>query len=115
MTPLSLSALDDFISPGQVCIKPIETSVAAVEGAKRGRIDGAAVLEAPAKASITLQDCLACSGCITSAESVLINAQSVDEFVKEASNVKVCGPLDGMVHSIHNCLVMGFYRREEDC
>ena len=28
------------------------------------------------KASITLADCLACSGCVTSAETVLVEAQS---------------------------------------
>ena len=32
-------------------------------------------------ASISLADCLACSGCITSAESVLVSAQSTDKFV----------------------------------
>lgn len=31
------------------------------------------------KVSITLNDCLACSGCITSAESVLITQQSQHE------------------------------------
>ena len=31
------------------------------------------------KASITLADCLACSGCITSAETVLIEQQSADQ------------------------------------
>lgn len=31
------------------------------------------------KVAITLNDCLACSGCITSAESVLITQQSQDE------------------------------------
>jgi len=41
--------------------------------------DGAKVKLAPAK--ITLTDCLACSGCITSAESVLITQQSVDELL----------------------------------
>ena len=32
------------------------------------------------KAAITLADCLACSGCITSAESVLIEQQSSEEL-----------------------------------
>ena len=31
------------------------------------------------KATITLADCLACSGCITSAETVLIEQQSADQ------------------------------------
>ena len=34
------------------------------------------------KASITLADCLACSGCITSAETVLIEQQSGEELQK---------------------------------
>jgi iron only hydrogenase large subunit-like protein len=33
-----------------------------------------------------LDDCLACSGCVTSAESVLINQQSVDELYKVIHN-----------------------------
>jgi len=32
-------------------------------------------------ATVTLQDCLACSGCVTSAETVLITAQSIEEFL----------------------------------
>ena len=32
------------------------------------------------KAQISLKDCLACSGCITSAETVLVQQQSVAEF-----------------------------------
>lgn len=34
------------------------------------------------KAKISLDDCLACSGCVTSAETVLINQQSIDELFK---------------------------------
>ena len=34
------------------------------------------------KAKITLNDCQACSGCITSAESVLITQQSQEELYK---------------------------------
>ena len=33
------------------------------------------------KATITLADCLACSGCITSAETVLIEQQSADQVI----------------------------------
>ncbi len=32
------------------------------------------------KASITLEDCLACSGCVTSAETVLIEQQSGEQL-----------------------------------
>ncbi|XP_034449706.1 cytosolic Fe-S cluster assembly factor narfl isoform X2 [Hippoglossus hippoglossus] len=40
------------------------------------------------KAKITLNDCLACSGCITSAESVLIAQQSHEELLKVLQNNK---------------------------
>ena len=33
-------------------------------------------------AAVSLQDCLACSGCVTSAETVLIQQHSTDEFLK---------------------------------
>jgi iron only hydrogenase large subunit-like protein len=39
------------------------------------------------KTTITLADCLACSGCVTSAESVLVNQQSLEEFEKHFENV----------------------------
>ena len=34
------------------------------------------------KVEITLADCLACSGCITSAESVLVTQQSREELLR---------------------------------
>ncbi len=34
------------------------------------------------KAKISLDDCLACSGCVTSAETVLIGQQSSNELLK---------------------------------
>ncbi len=32
---------------------------------------------------VTLNDCLACSGCVTSAETVLLQHQSIDEFTSK--------------------------------
>lgn len=40
------------------------------------------------KVQITLNDCLACSGCITSAESVLIGQQNFSEVLKNLSENK---------------------------
>lgn len=40
------------------------------------------VLQKLEKVQISLADCLACSGCITSAESVLITQQSQEELLK---------------------------------
>lgn len=39
---------------------------------------------------ITLQDCLACSGCITSAETILINQQSQEELMKVLRHNNFC-------------------------
>uniref|UniRef100_A0A663LK70 Nuclear prelamin A recognition factor-like protein n=1 Tax=Athene cunicularia TaxID=194338 RepID=A0A663LK70_ATHCN len=44
------------------------------------------------KAKITLNDCLACSGCITSAESVLITQQSHEELCKMLTFNKTASP-----------------------
>ncbi|KAI8325986.1 nuclear prelamin A recognition factor-like protein [Martensiomyces pterosporus] len=88
---LRLTDLNDYITPGQECIKPVEVK-------KTGKANGSQIkvgqtgdyyevskdgeetkLEA---ARITLNDCLACSGCVTSAETVLITMQSHHELVK---------------------------------
>lgn len=45
-------------------------------------------------AEISLNDCLACSGCVTSAESVLIGMQSVDEIRRVLEENKVSGVVD---------------------
>lgn len=35
------------------------------------------------KATITLNDCLACSGCITTAETVLVSQHSADVLLRQ--------------------------------
>lgn len=90
---LQLTDLDDFITPSQECIKPVK--VDKKPGAKKGtakiqiEADGSYIEENELgekkqleKASITLADCLACSGCITSAESILIEQQSNTQLLK---------------------------------
>lgn len=89
---LQLTDLDDFITPSQECIKPVkvEKKVATAKGAKiQIEADGSYFEEMESggkmkleKAAITLADCLACSGCITSAESVLIEQQSTTQLYK---------------------------------
>lgn len=86
---LSADDLNDFISPGVACIKPIETlpltpppdehlleAEVILDGqqAKSGSAD-------PGPAQISLTDCLACSGCVTSAEAVLVSLQSHTEVL----------------------------------
>lgn len=40
-------------------------------------------------AAISLDDCLACSGCVTSAESVLVGLQSVEELWNRLQEIEV--------------------------
>ncbi|NXN41745.1 NARFL factor, partial [Rhinoptilus africanus] len=95
---LQLTDLDDYIGPSQECIKPVKVEKKPGKAAAKIRIEadgsyfqinqdgGAQKLE---KAKITLNDCLACSGCITSAESVLITQQSHEELCKMLNFNKV--------------------------
>ncbi|KAJ1924220.1 Cytosolic Fe-S cluster assembly factor nar1 [Tieghemiomyces parasiticus] len=87
---LNLTDLNDYIAPSQTCIKPVEIPKAK-KGGQAITVDGGGdyyevgldgtqtKLES---ASISLNDCLACSGCITSAESLLITAQSHRELAQ---------------------------------
>ncbi|OZJ05927.1 hypothetical protein BZG36_01206 [Bifiguratus adelaidae] len=88
---LVLTDLDDFISPSQACIKPVEVQKSGGNEGSTIKVDdsgkyfevtqdgGETQLQ---QASITLNDCLACSGCITSAESILVSLQSHEELIK---------------------------------
>lgn len=80
---LSADDLNDFISPGVACIKPVEAlpkqqeQLSSYEVTTEDKIHA----ENPPPASISLTDCLACSGCVTSAEAVLISLQSHTEVL----------------------------------
>ncbi|RKF77419.1 Cytosolic Fe-S cluster assembly factor NAR1 [Golovinomyces cichoracearum] len=90
---LSTDDLNDFISPGVACIKPVETLLANTST----NVDGleisfnneetfsglASSQQQQAPVQISLTDCLACSGCVTSAEAVLISLQSHAEVLAE--------------------------------
>ncbi|KAI1814706.1 iron only hydrogenase large subunit domain-containing protein [Poronia punctata] len=85
---LSADDLNDFISPGVACIKPVETLPAVPEQPKENELEYEVVLDgqqstqtAGAPAQISLTDCLACSGCVTSAEAVLVGLQSHNEVL----------------------------------
>ncbi|XP_061849666.1 cytosolic iron-sulfur assembly component 3 isoform X2 [Colius striatus] len=89
-----------FCKKGE-CIKPVKVDRKPGNAAAKIRIEadgtyfqinqdgGAQKLE---KAKITLNDCLACSGCITSAESVLITQQSHEELYKVLTSNKTAAP-----------------------
>lgn len=85
---LQLTNLDDFITPSQECIKPVEVRKGKTKTGSKitieedGLIDDIGSRPKLQKVEITLGDCLACSGCITSAEGVLITQQSQEEVLK---------------------------------
>lgn len=65
-----LKDLSDYIEPSQACVKPIEKSISNEEK----------------PVLINLNDCLACSGCITSSESILVSMQTSEELEKAVKN-----------------------------
>eukprot|EP01128_Nolandella_sp_AFSM9_P007746 TRINITY_DN4347_c0_g1_i1.p1 TRINITY_DN4347_c0_g1~~TRINITY_DN4347_c0_g1_i1.p1 ORF type:complete len:496 (-),score=74.04 TRINITY_DN4347_c0_g1_i1:222-1688(-) len=95
---LQISGIDDFMGPSQECIKPVQvpkTPASVSGGIMRIEVDdGGHYFELGADGSkaaleptkITLSDCLACSGCVTTAESVLIEAQGVTEFFRHVND-----------------------------
>ncbi|KAG4306421.1 hypothetical protein PORY_000409, partial [Pneumocystis oryctolagi] len=90
--------LNDFISPGQGCIKPINISNNIsnnnqINLDKKGyyEIDKNGKEKKLEPVSITLNDCLSCSGCITSTESIFIESQSyqrIDSVIEENMNLE---------------------------
>lgn len=80
-----LGTSNDFITPSLACVKPVQ-----IDTSKKNRVlrlegmeddtDAAAADAAPKTAKVTLNDCLACAGCITSAETVMVEQQSIGEF-----------------------------------
>ncbi|EPS94412.1 hypothetical protein FOMPIDRAFT_1043947 [Fomitopsis schrenkii] len=100
---LTLTDLNDFITPSQACIKPVEqtnkpqekdpgaasTEIQVDSSGSYYEVSSDGAKQAGRKletAQISLNDCLACSGCITSAESVLITLQSHTEVLNFLSN-----------------------------
>ncbi|KAK3937184.1 Cytosolic Fe-S cluster assembly factor nar-1 [Diplogelasinospora grovesii] len=99
---LSVDDLNDFISPGVACIKPVETLPSAPPPPTDGGLEHEVILDGQqpqsqttAPAQISLTDCLACSGCVTSAEAVLVSLQSHNEVLNvldAAPALRVRGP-----------------------
>ncbi|VDK81332.1 unnamed protein product [Litomosoides sigmodontis] len=79
---IKISNVSDFIAPSQACILPLQSKKSDVEVQIRDRNQSKASSNAEKKVAITLNDCLACSGCITSAETILIKEQSKPKFLE---------------------------------
>ncbi|XDG10625.1 hypothetical protein ABKA04_010240 [Annulohypoxylon sp. FPYF3050] len=109
---LSADDLNDFISPGVACIKPIETIPAAPSPQQQqipsSDLEHEVILDGQpgsnptadaGPAQISLTDCLACSGCVTSAEAVLVSLQSHAELLSvldSATGLRITtSPQDG--------------------
>ena len=117
---LSASSLNDYIAPSQACIIPLSSD----DGHSKlhlqdddafGEDGGEILLRSkraennkkrfePAKEDfskdgksikVSLSDCLACSGCVTSAETVLMKQQSVEEFLGQNFSSEGNQPLGG--------------------
>ncbi|KAJ2892061.1 Cytosolic Fe-S cluster assembly factor nar1, partial [Coemansia aciculifera] len=87
---LRLTDLNDYITPGQECIKPMDVKKTGAASGSQIKVSQSGDYYEVAKdgeetkleaAQITLNDCLACSGCVTSAEAVLISMQSHHELL----------------------------------
>ncbi|CAH2074676.1 unnamed protein product, partial [Iphiclides podalirius] len=92
---LQLTDLDDFITPSQECIKPVTIEKTKTKTGAKIKIGDDGYFDVSSgreqklkKVEITLADCLACSGCITSAESVLVTRQSQEELLRVLTDRK---------------------------
>lgn len=92
---LRITDVNDFLAPSAACILPLEggaqpsakgtTAVVKVGEEPAGSVLTPIVpMQAPVsgstKARVTVSDCLACSGCVTSAETVLLSTASRDQY-----------------------------------
>lgn len=80
-TLLSEEDLNDFIAPALECTKPTTFTHEATGYDENGEIIVQQELETLEKVNITLSDCLACSGCITSSEEIMLQRQSYTIFL----------------------------------
>lgn len=93
---LRITDINDFLAPSSACVLPLgggafSDKSAVVIPAKTTSEPAGSVLApivpvqpsvkaSTVKAKVTLSDCLACSGCVTSAETVLLSTESLDEL-----------------------------------
>ncbi|OQS03707.1 ATP-binding Cassette (ABC) Superfamily [Thraustotheca clavata] len=92
MASVFLGDLNDFIQPSQACVNPLflagkqEKKTVSMDSDIYSGIHQVAIepdlikSTATDTAMVSLNDCLACSGCVTSAETILISQQSAQEF-----------------------------------
>nr|GEZ64262.1 protein NAR1 [Tanacetum cinerariifolium] len=91
---LKIGDLNDYIAPSQGCIVSLKSSSDRLLRDNNKPSKKATKTASPPETfqkdpvKISLKDCLACSGCITSAETVMLEKQSLDEFLANINNGK---------------------------
>lgn len=87
---LLVADVNDFLTPSESCVLPMSGGLQAEPAGsvlapiipspaiQTGTSDSSESARPAAKASITLSDCLSCSGCVTTAETVLLSSTSVE-------------------------------------
>lgn len=89
---LKLGDLDDYLTPVNDCVVLPASKPKASIIKKKDKISSAPAAEPSTSSStvatISLSDCLACSGCVTSAETVLLQSHSVDQLVETVGKSK---------------------------
>ncbi|XP_058734494.1 protein NAR1-like [Vicia villosa] len=84
-TAIRIADVNDFIAPSQACIVSLK------EKSKKPHKVEVTVADRQVKSEpvkVSIKDCLACSGCVTSAETVLLNKQGLDEFLSNINQGK---------------------------
>ncbi|KAJ3673267.1 hypothetical protein LUZ60_006641 [Juncus effusus] len=82
---LRLADLNDFIAPSQNCVVSLNSS-SRLKPEKKVKETFVGTKSQEEKVTISLKDCLACSGCVTSAETVMLEKQSLDEFLSHCNS-----------------------------
>ncbi|EKX45737.1 hypothetical protein GUITHDRAFT_42060, partial [Guillardia theta CCMP2712] len=79
--------LNDFLSPASECVLPLKAidTFKKSEGSRKDPKNRSEVV-----ASVSLSDCLSCSGCVTSAEEVMMKRQGVDHLTKAVEVGSTC-------------------------
>ncbi|OMO89337.1 Iron hydrogenase, small subunit-like protein [Corchorus capsularis] len=85
---LRIGDLSDFIAPSQACVVSLK-GLKATPNKPESQVKISNVKSQQTEpVKISLKDCLACSGCITSAETVMLEKQSLDEFLSNINKQK---------------------------
>ncbi|XBH89505.1 hypothetical protein VPH35_081386 [Triticum aestivum] len=85
---LQASDLNDFIAPSQDCAVSLNKNSAASRLPIKKKQVVVSTKPPEESVKISLKDCLACSGCITSAETVMLEKQSLDDFITRINSGK---------------------------